>query len=522
MSRFLFVKNTLLIFFFLLCFGCSKVPNEATRFNETTYLDGDRVVVNPKAYEGAFQNPLKGFRDFFSPGVDVKRATYPLPFGSMVKEYMQWNKLESSESDGVDKIISYSNHRWQGVEAMNVKVIPRVFLEWPEEDGVQDPNIPDDIRGRHWPADMQDGDYSSSQFKDRVRKLVKKLGAAWDNDPRVAYIEMGIIGQWGEQHTPHLSNYWPPHDGGPHVAGQTWLPGMDTVLGNAFKAAFKNKKVLVRYAYDFKDYSFGIIWDSWAMPEEQQRGYEEMLKLGDRWKTQPIGGEFTWNWGVFGDKYSKVEDIINNDAERARIIEMIRNLHCNHLGGVTWADFSDPVFFANASLLQKAMGYRFEIKEFSYPLQVKQGSSFALYFSVVNTGSGPFYYNWPVEISLLHKETKEAVWKTSLSNVDITTWMPGGQWDITKGEYIVKPAEAKVAANLNIPATVSDGEYIVAIAILDPGGNLPAARFAVQNYFSGGRHPMGYIGVNKKPANPAIEENRFNDIGADKTLYYSK
>ena len=54
---------------------------------------------------------------------------------------------------------------------------------------------------------------------------------------------------------------------------------------------------MVRYAYEFKDYEFGIYWDSWAIDEEKVRGYEEMKKLGDRWKTQPIGGEITWNWG---------------------------------------------------------------------------------------------------------------------------------------------------------------------------------------------------------------------------------
>lgn len=53
---------------------------------------------------------------------------------------------------------------------------------------------------------------------------------------------------------------------------------------------------MVRYAYEFKDYEFGIYWDSWSQPQEIVRGYEEMKKLGDRWKTQPIG-EITWNWG---------------------------------------------------------------------------------------------------------------------------------------------------------------------------------------------------------------------------------
>ena len=43
--------------------------------------------------------------------------------------------------------------------------------------------------------------------------------------------------------------------------------------GDAFAKAFKNKKVMVRYAYEFKDYEFGIYWDSWSQPQEIVRGY---------------------------------------------------------------------------------------------------------------------------------------------------------------------------------------------------------------------------------------------------------
>ena len=90
-----------------------------------------------------------------------------------------------------------------------------------------------------------------------MKKLIKKLGEAWDNDPRVAYVEMGLIGEWGEHHDPDISTVFPPHYQPNHVAGRTWIPGIEKVLGDAFTEAFKNKKVMVRYAYEFTDYEFG-------------------------------------------------------------------------------------------------------------------------------------------------------------------------------------------------------------------------------------------------------------------------
>ncbi|MCC8154052.1 MAG: hypothetical protein LIP01_07480 [Tannerellaceae bacterium] len=122
-----------------------------------TGCEEKRVTVSYPEYEAAFRNPMKGFREFFAPGRDRIRPEYPEPYGSMVKEYMQWNMLEDDPADGVDNIISYSNHRWKGVEDMNVKVIPRVFLVWvePWHGGTpKDPAIPDDLVGWHWPKGL--------------------------------------------------------------------------------------------------------------------------------------------------------------------------------------------------------------------------------------------------------------------------------------------------------------------------------------------------------------------------------
>lgn len=509
---------------------------------------GDMVTVSYPEYTKAFRNPMKGFREYFGPGEDRIRAEYPYPYGSITKEYMQWNMIEDDSSDGIDKIIAYSNHRWKGVEDINMKVIPRVLLVWVEPwhgGKPKDPKNSDDLNGWHWPkgippqvspykqipgsvgayVDPKDkttpiiGGYFDPAFPERVAKLVEKIGQAWDNDPRVAYVEMGIIGEWGEHHDPDLSTYWPPHDEPDHVENRTWIPGMEKVLGDAFTKAFKNKKVMVRYAYEFKDYQFGIYWDSWSQPQEQVRGYEEMKKLGDRWKTQPIGGEITWNWGDLA-KFRSFEQVVADKHTREYTIEQIRNLHCNHLGGITWANFNDPEFQKNAEILQKAMGYRFIVSDFSYSSEIKNGKALNLSFKVVNTGSSPFYYNWPVEVSLLDAKTHQKVWGKTLDNINISKWMPGDDWVIEKDAY-QKPASInEVKSTISIDKDLPNGEYIIALSVLDPAGMLPSLRFANENYFEGGSHPMGYIGVNKKPEKTLIDKSLFYDIQSDKTLKY--
>jgi hypothetical protein len=518
----------------------------AAQTNTAVLIDG-MVQVQLSEYQPAFRNPMKGFREFFQPGVDKKRASYPYPYGSIIKEYMQWNMIENDADDGVDKIIAYSNHRWKGMEAMNMKVIPRVYLVWVEPwhgGRPKDPNNPDDLSGTHWPNGIPEekspykqnvgnwgahvdpadknkpitGGYFDPSFPARVKKLVEKLGKAWDNDPRVAYVEMGIIGEWGEHHDPDLSTYWAPHDEPDHVANRTWIPGMEKVLGDAFSKAFKNKKVMVRYAYEFKDHEFGIYWDSWSQPDEEVRGYAEMRKLGDRWKTQPIGGEITWNWGTLA-KFKNFEQVVIDPEFYKLTMKQIRNLHCNHLGGITWANFEDKDFKVAADKLQKAMGYRFVLNKAAYTPRVDNGKILNIRFELSNTGSSPFYYNWPVQVVLLEPRTLQPVWRSILKKVEITQWMPGDEWDEAKQQYSIAAPVYTIDRQIKLNA-VSKGKYILALSINDPASSQPSLRFANGSYLAGGYTALGMIGVGEDIDQFALPDGCISDIQADTSLCY--
>ena len=535
-------KLKAIIIGFMLVLGinsCSKIDDDPVPIISDTQVKDGIVYVTPFEYTKAYRNPMKGLREYFGPGYDSKRSEYPLPFGSLIKEYMQWNMMENVESDGVEKIIEYSNHRWAGVEDINVKVVPRPYIVWMEEyNGGYAKNTytdhPDDLNGWHWPSDFpkvshsndndtpSSGGYFDPAFPERITKLIKKLGEAWDNDPRVAYIEMGIIGEWGEHHDPCITNIWKPIHQEYHVANRTWIPGIEKVLGDAFTEAFKNKKVMVRYAYDFQDYEFGNYWDSFAIDEEEDRGYNSILNLQpDRWKSQPMGGEITWGWGsLYNAGYRSLEDCVANSSTRSLIINQIRSLHTNHLGGVTWANFKNQEFLNNISQIQKILGYRFIIKTFNYPTLIKKGSPFDVSFSVVNKGSSPFYYDWPVEISLLDSKTHEVVWTKVLEDIKISEWLPGDKWNSTTNSYREEAKVYTVNRKLVIDNNIDPGEYIIAISILDPSGMLPSVRFATRNYFNGGRHPMGKVGVDKSIDNYIIESKLFDDIASDLSLKY--
>lgn len=459
------------------------------------------IIVKPKEYQGALRNPLKGFTT-----INVQDH----PWGSVSHTYIRWNEIENDESDGIDKIINVSNQKWKNAAAKNMKIIPRVYLHW---DGDQ----------KYWPADMQTGDYSSEQFKERVLRLIQRLGICWDNDPRVAFIEMGIIGKWGEHHSPSPT------------------PEMQKLIGDAFAAAFKNKKVSVRHFWNqFTDHPFGEYWDSWAH-YDQMWGHGNSIKEANektgRYKETYIGGEVAYNWGSWEIQPGATPThSVAIQKHRDFVINSIRWLHCTQLRWIDGYDKFNAEAIQGAKKMQKAFGYRYILDEVRFSLS----DSLKISFDVTNTGSAPFYYNWPVEVALLDSLTRKPVWKATIKNTDIRNWLPGEGWTDPDWKYVgswqeylpnenwnssgttnwsVPPAKNTVEEKFKIDSL--KGTYILSLSVLDPAGNVPSVRFATENYFKGGRHPVGKIDFDNNRCYPLPIDYTFDDPALDNTLHYS-
>ena len=462
------------------------------------------VLIRPKEYHEAFAGPLKGFR----PDLPLEEARPPgrwdKRYVTLVRQYIRWNQIERNAEDGADLIRRFCDERWGQLPARNIKVIPRVFLHWP-------PN------GNFWPEDLEAGDYSSVRFLDRLAGMIHKLGQAWDDDPRVAYVETGMIGPCGEQWNPSPS------------------PELTKVMGDAYVSAFKCKLLMNRYPWQFQDYPFGTFWDSWGTHKDTAAMVAELEspRLAGRWKTAVRGGEISYNFGQ--PPGEDPNDTMTDDGHVAWVECVIRRLHWNHLGWVSRYDPSLPKAAANAARLQKVFGHRFVIDEVRYPASVAPGGGFDVSFAVRNVGSGPFYYNWPVELSLLDETKRTPLWRATFEGVDIRRWLSGDRWlrwgswdqglkrfvvDDAPERYADPPPRYEVRGVFKAPCDLSKGRYVLALAILDPGGASPSCRFAIANYFTGGRHPIGRIGLGAAVGQAELDHRDFDDLAADGSLRY--
>ena len=208
-------------------------------------------------------------------------------------------------------------------------------------------------------------------------------------------------------------------------------------------------------------------------------------------------------------------------AYRNYMLDKIRRYHASYLGWISDYDDSKSDVVAGAGELQKAFGYRFVLDSASYPLAVQPGSNLAVKMTVRNTGSAPFYLDWPVGVALLDPATKKPVWSAPLEGVDIRQWLPGEDWNGAESAYRRPAAPSHNEGYAALPPDIQPGSYILALAILDrQGGLVPSARFAIENYFRGGWHPLGFIGIGEPPQEASLKNVTFDSPALDDSLFY--
>lgn len=490
----------------------------ALLFTGFSTLQAQMVTVTPTEFTEGMKNPLMGMRE------GVSKASSRYPYNTVVRAYVYFNELDNAPTDGLQKILDYTNTKFKDFEKWNIKVIVRVILQYT---GTQ----------YYWPADLKSiqGDYTNATLRARVLKLVDNIGKAWDNDPRIAWVEMGLIGQWGEQESPMGID-----EPGVKPDGKSWVQ----ILAPAFKAAFPNKKVEARHMskWDGTGFVGGMYWDSWgsysSMTNATYDYNAELIKYNNapynRYKTSPMGGEIAYSLGVMRPELIGTD--ANDSYKDAGHRRWIKNVAASIRTSVLGMEYSNTDQSAAALTglkdLLKGFGYRFLIKEFQCSQQTQPGNNLTVNAKIVNAGVAPFYDKWPVAFVLIDQNTKQIVYKSVIPSADVTTWMPGENYDWKTAatlpgtgteKYLIPAAINNISATVTIPANLATGTYYAGLAILDPTTNLPGVFFSVNNFFKASNtHPLCQIGIGVAPNNPTLTNVTFDnyDFLTD-SRYYS-
>lgn len=332
--------------------------------------------------------------------------------------------------------------------------------------------------------------YNLSALLEEHERMIAALAARYDEDPRIAYVQIGSLGHWGEFH-----NYPEPLSGKfPNVAVsdqyvQHYLDGFKhKLLGmrKPFPIAADNRLGLFNDVFGDKGSTeswLGWIKDGWSdiglyiEPDQNAADMQAASKMPDFWKTSFSGGEFT-----SGNPLLSLND--------AAIVESLREARLSH---TSWLGPSAPADYEvgadgitqdvqeNMDTFRKTIGYRYVLNAVKHDGEAAAGDTVSVETSWTNKGVAPLYYDWPVAVALADDSGQVVASSiTQADNVDVRSWLPG---------------DYEATLPLNIPQNLADGDYKVLIGILDPDTGEPGIALAIEGGRDDGWHALDTIHV---------------------------
>lgn len=120
------MKKPFVNFVALIAVGVMTLLFHPVKKTDTAEGQNNMVFTEPKEYDGAFSNPMCGFR--------VGTLNETDGYITTIRDYVPWNAIEKNADSTVQDIIDYTNEKYCDMPARNLRIIPRMYLVWPGGD----------------------------------------------------------------------------------------------------------------------------------------------------------------------------------------------------------------------------------------------------------------------------------------------------------------------------------------------------------------------------------------------------
>ncbi|KAG2387540.1 hypothetical protein C9374_001134 [Naegleria lovaniensis] len=166
------------------------------------------------------RNPLRGFASYedtyetFTFPQSLEYRYFPL---NVLMNSMNNFTFSNTQNNNRDNLEKYLND----VKKRKRQAILRVYLDYPNccPDGTYNTGVPSFLFQGQNAVTLtpyteygggQSPDYSNERLVSALEAFIQKLGQHYDGDTRIAYIQVGLLGYWGEWHTYPNTNQMAP------------------------------------------------------------------------------------------------------------------------------------------------------------------------------------------------------------------------------------------------------------------------------------------------------------------------
>jgi len=423
------------------------------------------------------------FMKYYNKKVEIDITQGEIPVTNPLKGWAVWGESTSYKQDVT---LAYVLIKWSDLEPQkgvyDFETLEKNFnfAEWKSKNArfiirlVCD--YPEDIEGNmtipQWLYDEMDGDgqqyynnygigfapnYSNPTFIEAHASVIKALAERYNNDPYVAYVQLGSVGHWGEWHVNYGKgiNKLPKAD----ILDQYVQPYIDY---------FTNKMLSIRRPTAIAgENNFGLYNDVFGDKDETDiwlerfaEGYfaeqtdEDIPAMPDFWETAVSGGEISSN--------HELEYYLGEGFEET--FKEVEECHTTFLGPkAPYGLEKGNEYQENMDKMTSKMGYCFTIDKVVVE-NLNKKKDLKIKINWQNIGVAPIYQNWPICISITGADGTE--YASEVIDSNMTQWLPG----TSKIKY-------KISNTKDLPK----GDYRINISILDPITMKPGIALALDD-----------------------------------------
>ncbi len=477
---FVYLRRNFKVVIVVVCLVGALAPGQRT------FAQKNVLVVRPKEIDDVLVNPGMGITTFqrfngqepnpplkwseIGPEKKLPPAPAKPDFPDTSVSYCRWywNVLEPERAkynwEILDSAISEARAHGQ---KLAIRLMPYSNQDslpgWYKNSGAKRANKDSDKDGKIWQPDFSDPLYLKYWGE-----LVAEAGKRYDGNPYLDTVDISSVGYWGEGWSPYMPEF-----------------SYQKALIDIWLKAFSHTKLLMNFdepealAYGTQQ---GAGWrlDCWGdmrtssndayFPAEMLEIYpQQIVRTGiqDVWQRSPVSLETCYTVPGWKERGYDVDYIIKQGL---RWHVSTANIKSAPIPAEWKAKFDD---------FQRKMGYRFILRRLEYSKIVQAGIMMPVHMWWLNAGVAPVYAEYDLVLQLVSGDRATQI----KIPVDVRKWLPG---------------DAVFDGTVYVPAELSDGEYRVRIAMLDPRTGIPAIRFANESREDDGWYAMGSLTVRNK------------------------
>ena len=313
-------------------------------------------------------------------------------------------------------------------------------------------------------------DFNSPQYVEHWSDLIRAFGKRFDGHPDLESFDVAYAGSCGE------------------TGGNATVETAEKLV-DAYLETFRKTQLILMLGTDGCTYAarkhpgrFGWRVDSFGdvhsgefpgeVPENMNWNHmyetypRSLVRCGmeDAWKTAPVTLETGWTVGHWYDRKWDIDFILAWGLRNHASVFMPKSCYIPR----EWHE--------KIEAFNKRLGYRFVLRQVTFPLEAKpgQGAKFDVYLD--NVGVAPIYRDYKLAVRFKQKDVVEVV---PFEN-DIRTWLPGQVW---------------FSERIPFPGTLRPGVVRLDLAIVHPETRKPVVRFAIKEILDDGWTPLRYMDV---------------------------